>query len=826
MLLLILKSTRGCYFVAIDSELDAAPRNEPATGDEYPTADLVQLDPNNANAALAAVLTPTRITTQNNFAAFMIIMSSLSTNIQRALAARTDVAAEAMRNLMQQYGVVAGVMEFASFQAIYSTVIGMDEALTAYLIRCQDMYAQIPVNNGVSNMSQATFHKVAVKGLLPRTEFAGFINSYHNSHFPDFLTLSTTLMHFSQCLMWTNLLLLFPMLTLACCNIPPVLHKRHQRYAHRFALPAPDPLPVSDPQPVPDQGDNEFDNLPDLVPLHIILAALRTLPQQNPMPAVAYAIPLVEENADGWGPSTVPEHLKDVPFAPFGKGDKLGKASDWTQAAYQKYSGRYQQGQASGTPVFNFFASEEEESFHLVDNRPVKTNKFGGGRGRFQQQRFNQQRRDRELGKNAQGEDKKINKQQQNKGRPWQPWNRDQQRTTTLASSVEVKPEWAVIEQIPFLSLAKLNCKVGEPDDVVCAGELEFYDKTYDRTTVKLETSLQKTSRAFRNVTTSDDPIIKRLAAENKAKVFASDNILTTLMCVKSSVYSWDIIVTKVNGKLFFDRREDSNLNLLTVNETAPETVESEKDSVHQLSLEATAINQNFSQQVLSKSGNKHKFADPNPFGSPEDDEELASCAYKYRKWTLNEEGEVDIIVRCELDGAMLSAKGEEQLLSIKALNETDMKAQDWRKKIESQRGAVLAFETKNNKNKMARWTAAALLSGADMIKLGYVSRILPRDQGNHVILGTQVCKPKDFAGQINLSMEHCWGIVRALVDMILRLDDGKFLLMKDPNKELLRVYAVPDDAFRSNYEDDTAPATEAAPTEGTSFATSFASKG
>ena len=47
----------------------------------------------------------------------------------------------------------------------------------------------------------------------------------------------------------------------------------------------------------------------------------------------------VEENADGWGPSTVPEHLKDVPFAPFGKGDKLGKASDWTQAAYQKYSG-------------------------------------------------------------------------------------------------------------------------------------------------------------------------------------------------------------------------------------------------------------------------------------------------------------------------------------------------------------------------------------------------------------------------------------------------------------------------------------------------------
>ncbi len=51
----------------------------------------------------------------------------------------------------------------------------------------------------------------------------------------------------------------------------------------------------------------------------------------------------------------------------------------------------------------------------------------------------------------------------------------------------------------------------------------------------------------------------------------------------------------------------------------------------------------------------------------------------------------------------------------------------------------MLAFETKNNKAKMARWTAAALLAGADMMKLGYVSRAGPRDNMNHIILGTQV---------------------------------------------------------------------------------------
>lgn len=40
-------------------------------------------------------------------------------------------------------------------------------------------------------------------------------------------------------------------------------------------------------------------------------------------------------------------------------------------------------------------------------------------------------------------------------------------------------------------------------------GELESYEKSYDRVTVKSETNLEKTKRAFRNVTTSDDPVIR-----------------------------------------------------------------------------------------------------------------------------------------------------------------------------------------------------------------------------------------------------------------------------------------------------------------------------
>lgn len=49
----------------------------------------------------------------------------------------------------------------------------------------------------------------------------------------------------------------------------------------------------------------------------------------------------VFDSADEWGPTAacVPPELENLPFAPFSKADKVGRASDWTQTAYQKFPG-------------------------------------------------------------------------------------------------------------------------------------------------------------------------------------------------------------------------------------------------------------------------------------------------------------------------------------------------------------------------------------------------------------------------------------------------------------------------------------------------------
>ena len=45
----------------------------------------------------------------------------------------------------------------------------------------------------------------------------------------------------------------------------------------------------------------------------------------------------------------------------------------------------------------------------------------------------------------------------------------------------------------------------------------------------------------------------------------------------------------------------------------------------------------------------------------------------------------------------------------------------DWRKKLDSQKGAVLATEIKNNGFKVAKWTISAILAGSAFIKFGSV---------------------------------------------------------------------------------------------------------
>lgn len=322
-----------------------------------------------------------------------------------------------------------------------------------------------------------------------------------------------------------------------------------------------------------------------------------------------------------------------------------------------------------------------------------------------------------------------------------------------------------------------------------------------------------------------------QLVNKNTATIYTTDVILSVLMCAPRSVYPWDIVIVREGNSLYFDKRDGGPFDTVTVNENAADPPQdpsppnpnnpNEKvldtpsiNSATSLSLEATYVNQNFAFQSVVETSPPPAvdFSNPNPFYGPDETEPLASCGYRYRVFDLSvqEDEDFKICVRTEVD-AYLPGSGNPRegqgLVTIRALNEFDPRAAgaggapDWRTKLDSQRGAVVATEMKNNSCKLAKWAVQSILAGADLMKIGYVlyvssvflatnclvfryvSRSNPRDAARHVILSTASMRPTDFAAQLNVSLNNGWGIVRTVADLCMKMPEGKYVLVKDPNK-------------------------------------------
>ena len=295
-------------------------------------------------------------------------------------------------------------------------------------------------------------------------------------------------------------------------------------------------------------------------------------------------------------------------------------------------------------------------------------------------------------------------------------------------------------------------------------------------------------------VTTTDDVVLKDMASKNAGNVFATDKILATLMTATRSMNAWDIVVLRVGDKLYLDKRNGGPLDLDQVNETGFEALPEEQQHInshYNLSREATSISQTFSRQVLSKDEEPIKQQTPNPFGG----DEASPTAYLYRRWKLSDD--VTLVARCSQD-AILPFKGDEIRVSVRAFHEYDIRYSgvDWRSQIDTSRGAILATELKNNACKVAKWTAESIIGGSDGMSIGYISRKSPNNNRVHTCLGTHFVRSTDMANQLNLSMNNGWAVVHAVIEICRKLPEGKYVILKEAEKQEISLYDVPMNAF------------------------------
>ena len=553
----------------------------------------------------------------------------------------------------------------------------------------------------------------------------------------------------------------------------------------------------------------------------------------------------VEEDGGGGTPYSNIAKFATLPYSPFGRGDRLGRAADFT-ASGQRYqqqrgSGRYYQQSRYQYPRQGYEDNkDEEEDFQLVDTTKVSThtkrfvNPASKRRQHSQRLRQINARRQQSAGGTAGPAMDKMTRHAgrgggRGAGRGGGRGGRGGGRfgggrgggrfggfgygnRVGRQPSVAVQRDWKKVEDIDLGKITKTlsaSTDIPQPQDVLWCGFLDAYNELYDKVTARQPVPLKRMeNKEFYPVTTTDDPVLEKLAIDQAGQVFITDAILSHLMTCTRSVYPWDIVIQKLpGGTLFFDKRYNSQFDYLTVQETAYNPPSEAEDGINaptRLGLEATVINHNFSQQILKKSG-RTEMDLPNPFYDEEDADEgmePASVAFRYRKFALDDQ--TTLVCRTELHGIVKKT----QYMTAFSLNEYHASPQQqhqpqqgtsWRDKIDSQRGAVLATELKNNSFKLAKWTAQSLLASADQMKIGFVSRASPKNAYEHVILATQFYRPKDFAQQITLSEGQMWALFRMFVHLLSKQEEGKYVLMRDPNKAFLHLYKVPPETF----EDD-----------------------
>ncbi|TID30452.1 hypothetical protein CANINC_000963 [Pichia inconspicua] len=504
---------------------------------------------------------------------------------------------------------------------------------------------------------------------------------------------------------------------------------------------------------------------------------------------------------DPWGPtSKTPASLtfNGVPYAPFIKSDKLGKIADWQSVKEEESSivnnqqKKRDQYHAYGASAAKMFGAEaEDKGFSVVETSFVSSyNKQAVLKSsRKQTQTSNQTA----VKKPTATVTKKAVAPKPAKWGSNNKWGNSRWNTEELKpqkSSIAIDEKWTTVSEIEFNRLTKLNLESPQPELLSSAGKIHQYVKKYEQpTTVPLEPTVAITVHQ----TSSKDPNFKSMAQNGKGKVFITDEILSQLMCAPKSSVSWDVIISKKDGNIFFDKRNDTFD--LPLNENSPGQELKETDINHDslVKLEAQQVIDDYISGCLGP--NAKEFPGKNPIP----DMSAIQKGYKYSKYQLlngdNDESSTEVIVRSTVDAYTFTVSST---VAIRALFQFE--SNDWKSKLQGgSQGNVISDEIKKNNNKISQWTTQAVLAGSKSIKIGFICRDNLKLTNKHSVVGTMTFGTDMLCQQLNVSLNNGWGIVKSLIDIIEHVggdQDYRFVIVKSPNVMKIVIYRVPIEAF------------------------------
>eukprot|EP01053_Blabericola_migrator_P001216 Blabericola_migrator_1__1215@NODE_1310_length_4840_cov_138_493400_g882_i0_p1_GENE_NODE_1310_length_4840_cov_138_493400_g882_i0NODE_1310_length_4840_cov_138_493400_g882_i0_p1_ORF_typecomplete_len563_score153_99eIF3_zeta/PF05091_12/3_4e106NARG2_C/PF10505_9/3_7e03NARG2_C/PF10505_9/9_8e03NARG2_C/PF10505_9/0_11Med3/PF11593_8/2_2_NODE_1310_length_4840_cov_138_493400_g882_i030934781 len=529
-----------------------------------------------------------------------------------------------------------------------------------------------------------------------------------------------------------------------------------------------------------------------------------------------------------WRPGDIPQDALNecmsavsyLPFPPNLKAEKLGRCCDFTfwnmQKTAQRDMPRGSQTQAAAPEI-----NVTNDDFTLVDSSKVVRQKTRYTRrprmtpgAQMQQRQLQQQQQQqkqtqlrfhqRQMFQRGGKKDKLGAAYQQQRPQRWA------MRARAMAAEyhVEVDPEWSPVCDMTLQSLVtgyQMNPKEIKFVDVEWKGLLKQFDRSLDRVTPKTAITLKEQYMNRYSIVVPrarNDEVLTGLLQENDEVVaIVTDQLLSTLLSLPQSRYSWQIYVYRIDGKLIIEKPEASTLDLLTVNETAPENPNEIKQNrnMYDSGVEAAKVNCEFSQMALENTPVVEDYGE-SPFA--EETEIPPARAYRYRLITLPPGKNVKsssagdsirkqnlvVAVRAEVDG-VVQLEDQQSLIALRALNEAGPRpgSLPYAEALERRKGDLFITELKNNACKMARWVYSAMMAGVSHIKVGFVTK----KQGRFQLLQVQTLSVQTLAAQMGLKVSNAWGIVREVLDVVLSNNrgDGQYIITRDPIQSQIKIH-------------------------------------
>ena len=305
---------------------------------------------------------------------------------------------------------------------------------------------------------------------------------------------------------------------------------------------------------------NKAHNLADVVAATIETLTSSKICHNLDLTMASFSVPTVTSHAGSWGPPPLEENgvptglpgniekFSTLPYSPFGRSDRLGRVADFTSSgAGDNYFGRRADKLNKGRREFRQRQEDEEnaeDSFQLVDTtKAVTTTKRfvnPASKRRQQSMRLRQinSRRQQAAGGSAAGQLDKMTRSAPGRGPggrggggrggfggrggrgTWQ--NRPDRQP-----SVAVQSTWKSVEEIDLAKLSKnltAPTSVPTPADILWCGFLDEYNENYDKITSRVAVPLKRMeNKEFYPVTTTDDPVLEKLAIDGAGQVFVTD---------------------------------------------------------------------------------------------------------------------------------------------------------------------------------------------------------------------------------------------------------------------------------------------------------------